>query len=246
MKPDIRRCSRLDRLYVPRDIGMYDFHTHTFLSDGVLSPVELVRRAYVRGYRVIAVTDHVGPGNVESVLKTLVTDCAAVSARWDILALPGVEITHVPKQDIDMVAKAAKGLGARIVIVHGETPVEPVEPGTNEAAISSPWVDVLAHPGIVSLEDARLAAEKGVFLEISARKGHSLANGHVVRMAQQAGALTVLDSDAHEPDDLLTPELSEKVALGAGLSQAEANSLVDTNPKSLLERLGVPLTTTSR
>ena len=27
---------------------MYDFHTHTFLSDGVLSPVELIRRAHVK------------------------------------------------------------------------------------------------------------------------------------------------------------------------------------------------------
>ena len=220
---------------------MYDFHTHTFLSDGVLSPVELIRRAFVRGYRAMAVTDHVGIGNLEMVLKILVKDCEATSARWDIRVVPGVEITHVPKEDIDMVAKAAKGLGARIVIVHGETVVEPVEPGTNHAAISSSAVDVLAHPGIIDLEDARLAAINGVFLEISARKGHSLANGHVVKMAQQAGALTVLDSDAHEPDDLLTPELTRKVALGAGLSHEEASTLLQSNPESLLNKLGVPL-----
>ena len=54
---------------------MYDFHTHTFLSDGVLSPIELIRRALVRGYKAIAVTDHVGLGNVEYVLKILVIDC---------------------------------------------------------------------------------------------------------------------------------------------------------------------------
>jgi histidinol phosphatase-like PHP family hydrolase len=175
------------------------------------------------------------------VLKILVKDCEATSARWDIRVVPGVEITHVPKEDIDMVAKAAKGLGARIVIVHGETVVEPVEPGTNHAAISSSAVDVLAHPGIIDLEDARLAAMNGVFLEISARKGHSLANGHVVKMAQQAGALTVLDSDAHEPDDLLTPELTRKVALGAGLSHEETHTLLQSNPESLLNKLGVPL-----
>ena len=133
---------------------MFDFHTHTFLSDGVLSPVELIRRACVRGYQVIGVTDHVGIGNLEMVVKTLVKDCEAVSARWDILALPGVEITHVPKEDIDMVAKAAKALGAKIVVVHGETIVEPVEPGTNRAAISSSAVDILAHPGIIDIEDA--------------------------------------------------------------------------------------------
>ena len=220
---------------------MYDFHTHTFLSDGVLSPVELIRRAYVRGYKAMAVTDHVGIGNLEMVLNTLVKDCQATSARWDICVVPGVEITHVPKDDIDMVAKAAKGLGAGIVIVHGETVVEPVEPGTNHAAISSSAVDILAHPGIIEAEDAQLAARNGVFLEISARKGHSLSNGHVVKMANQAGALTVLDSDAHEPGDLLTPELTMNVALGAGLSHEEAYILLERNPKSLLNKLGVSL-----
>ena len=89
---------------------MYDFHTHTFLSDGVLSPIELIRRAHVKGYRVMAVTDHVGPGNMEMVLKMLKTDCRAASERWDVLALPGVEITHCPKEDIDRLAKEAKAL----------------------------------------------------------------------------------------------------------------------------------------
>ena len=220
---------------------MYDFHTHTFLSDGVLSPVELIRRAHVRGYRVIAITDHVGIGNLEIVIKTLVKDCEATSARWDILALPGVEITHVPKEDIDMVAKAAKGLGAKVVVVHGETVVEPVEPGTNRAAISSPAVDILAHPGIIDPEDAGLASRRGVFLEVSARKGHSLANGHVVQTALNAGAPMVLDSDAHEPEDLLTPELCRKVALGAGLTPLQTATLLESSPATLLNRLGFPM-----
>lgn len=220
---------------------MFDFHTHTFLSDGVLSPIELIRRASVRGYQVIGVTDHVGPGNVEYVVKTLVTDCGAASSRWDILALPGVEITHVPKEDIDEVARAAKGLGAKLVVVHGETPVEPVEPGTNRAAILSDSVDIVAHPGLIEMEDARLASERGVFLEISARKGHSLANGHVVKVAAQAGTLTILDSDAHAPEDLLTPEMTQKVALGAGLDSEEAHLLLNKNPEGLLAKLGVSM-----
>ena len=220
---------------------MYDFHTHTFLSDGVLSPVELIRRAHVRGYQVIGVTDHVGLGNLELVVRTLVKDCKLASGRWNILALPGVEITHVPKDDIDMVAKAAKEMGASLVVVHGETVVEPVEPGTNRAAIGSSAVDILAHPGLISQEDARLASERGVFLEISARKGHSLTNGHVVRMAAATGALTLLDSDAHEPDDLLTPEMTEKITLGAGLADDESQAVLQRNPKTLLSKLGVSL-----
>lgn len=218
---------------------MYDFHTHTFLSDGVLSPIELIRRACVRGYKAMAVTDHVGLGNLEYVVGTLVVDCELASRRWDILALPGVEITHVPKEDIDLVARTAKEMGAKLVAVHGETPVEPVEPGTNEAAIRSPWVDVLAHPGLISADEARLAAERGVRLEVSARRGHSFANGHVVKMARRAGAILVLDSDAHAPEDLLTEELCLKVARGAGLEEEEVRTLLEDNPRELLAKLGV-------
>jgi len=219
---------------------MYDFHTHTFLSDGVLSPIELIRRALVRGYTALAVTDHVGMGNVEYVVKTLVVDCEQATKRWDILALPGVEITHVPKEDIDLVARTAKGMGAKLVAVHGETPVEPVEPGTNDAALRSDFVDVLAHPGLITYEEARLAAEMGIYLEVSARKGHSLANGHVAKTAKDAGAITVLDSDAHEPDDLLTPDIRQKVARGAGLTDDEVHALLEINPRRLLAKLGFP------
>ena len=221
---------------------MYDFHTHTFLSDGALSPTELIRRALARGYRAMALTDHVGLGNLEFVLKALIIDCEQASKRWDILALPGVEITHVPKEDIDLVARTAKEMGAKLVAVHGETPVEPVEPGTNEAALRSDFVDVLAHPGLITYDEARLAAERGIYLEVSARKGHSLANGHVVKIARKAGADTVLDSDAHEPDDLLTPDITLKIARGAGLSDDEVHALLETNPRKLLAKLGFPVT----
>ena len=219
---------------------MYDFHTHTFLSDGALSPTELIRRALARGYRAMALTDHVGLGNLEFVLKALIIDCEQATKRWDILALPGVEITHVPKEDIDLVARTAKEMGAKLVAVHGETLVEPVEPGTNEAALRSDFVDVLAHPGLITYDEARLAAERGIYLEVSARKGHSLANGHVVKIAKEAGAATVLDSDAHEPEDLLTPEIRQKVAKGAGLSDDEVHELLETNPRKLLAKLGFP------
>ena len=217
---------------------MYDFHTHTFLSDGALAPIELVRRAQVIGYRGMAITDHVGPGNLEYVVRTLTVDCRAATSRWDILVLPGVEITHAPKEDIDMLASEAKKMGARVVNVHGETIVEPVEPGTNMAAVKSGDVDILAHPGLVTHEVASIAAANGVFLEVSGRRGHAYANGHVVRVAREAGARMVLDSDAHEPGDLLTDEMALQVALGAGLSRAEAEALLSDGPRQVLERVG--------
>lgn len=221
---------------------MYDFHTHTFLSDGELAPTELIRRAIHNGYRVIAVTDHVGIGNVEYVVKTLVKDCAAASKRWDILALPGVEITYVPLEDIDAVARDARALGAKMVNVHGETVVEPVQPGTNLAALRSQHVDVLAHPGLITPDEARIAAERGIFLEISARRGHGFANGHVARVAHAAGARIILDSDAHAPGDLLTRDFAMKVARGAGLDADAANQLLEAAPLDLLKKVGVEYT----
>ena len=216
---------------------MFDFHTHTFLSDGVLSPIELIRRAMHIGYKTMAITDHVGPGNLEFVLNTLKTDCLMAEKRWDIEVLPGVEITHTPIEDINDLAKEAKKLGAKIVNVHGETIMEPVVAGTNLAAVSSPYVDILAHPGLISPEEAKIASQNGIFLEVSGRKGHGLSKGHVVKTASEAGASIILDSDAHEPEDLMTREYAEKVALGSGLSLNRTRDLLDKAPISLLKRL---------
>ena len=85
-----------------------------------------------------------------------------------------------------------------------------------------------------------LAAANGVFLEVSASRGHDFANGHVVRVAGEAGARIVLDSDAHAPEDLLTRELAgEQVALGAGLSEEDARGLLEKGPHDLLAKIGV-------
>ena len=220
---------------------IYDFHTHTYLSDGVLSPMELIRRAYDRGYRAIAITDHVGLADQGRVVPVLVEECANAMSRWDIIAIAGVEITHIPASLIPEAAASAKELGAQLVVVHGETIVEPVEPGTNAAAVGSLHVDVLAHPGLVTADDATTAAQRGVYLELSARRGHSLANGHVVRVGQRANANLILDSDTHEPEDLLTEQMTRQIATGAGLQEEDLDTLLDSNPRRLLEKLGFSL-----
>ena len=80
-----------------------------------------------------------------------------------------------------------------------------------------------------------MAVENG---EVSGRKGHSFANGHVIAVAREAGAELWLDSDAHEPEDLLAPELADPIAVGAGLNIEEAHALLKINPQNLLARLG--------
>ena len=123
------------------------------------------------------------------------------------------------------------------MVVHGETRVEPVEKGTNLAALHSPHVDILAHPGLLSLEEAELAAENGIFLEISARKGHCLTNGHVASLAQQTGAKLLLNSDAHGRQDLLTAPFAEAVIHGTGLDDTACRQILTINPQTLLKKL---------
>jgi histidinol phosphatase-like PHP family hydrolase len=219
---------------------VYDFHTHTSLSDGSLSPIELIRRALARGYKAIALTDHVGIGYLDRIITELSADCALARAHWDILAIPGVELTHIPPQAIGESAKRAKELGAWLVVVHGESIIEPVERGTNIAALQCPSVDILAHPGLITLEEAELAAARGAFLEISARKGHSLANAHISQLARLTGAKLLLNSDAHDEADLLTPDLARKIAQGAGLSEDEIDEVLANNAHTLLKRLPTP------
>ncbi len=199
---------------------MIDLHTHTFFSDGELVPAELVRRAAVAGYTGLAITDHADQSNTVWLLSNLVDVVDALGAANNMQVLAGVELTHVPPQMIAGAAKLARDNGAEIIVVHGETIVEPVIEGTNRAAIEA-GVDILSHPGLISEEDVRLAAEKGVCLEITTRKGHSLTNGHVVKLALQYGAKLVIDNDTHGPGDLMSPEMSHKIALGAGLTEAQ-------------------------
>ena len=75
---------------------MIDLHTHTILSDGMLIPSELVRRAVVNGVKTIALTDHVDHSNIESVIPALVKVSEELNKYWDIIVLPGVELTHIP------------------------------------------------------------------------------------------------------------------------------------------------------
>lgn len=216
---------------------LYDFHTHTFLSDGALSPIELIRRALVKGCTAIGLTDHVGIGSLQRIITELREDCALAQAYWGILAIPGVELTHLPPQAITEAAHKAKELGAKLVIVHGETTMEPVEKGTNLTAVQSPHVDILAHPGLITPEEAFLAAQNSIFLELTSRQGHCLNNSHIATIAQKTAALLLVNSDAHTERDLLTTSITESIASAAGLTEQQRHQALIQNPLLLIEKI---------
>ncbi len=214
---------------------MIDLHTHSLLSDGDLLPAELVRRAEHTDYRYIGITDHVGPSNLDFVVPRIAEVAESLNKIMHIKVIPGVELTHVPPVIIGELADRARSLGAKLVVVHGESVVEPVAPGTDHSAIEAD-IDILAHPGLIIPEDVELAARRGISLEISARKGHSLTNGHVAKLATEMGAHLVLNTDSHSPSDLITKEHAMVIARGAGLDVEQARDMF-RNSERLVESI---------
>ena len=203
---------------------MIDLHTHSIFSDGELVPAEHLRRVENLGYEAVAITDHADSSNFDFIIPRIVKAAEDLNRFSRTRLVPGIELTHIPPEMFaDLVAQSRK-LGAQIIVGHGETVMEPVKAGTNIAAIQA-GVDILAHPGFITGEEAQLAAEKGVYLELTGRKGHSLTNGHVARIALETGALLVVNADAHGPGDFMTDAMAETVALGAGLDKARYEKL---------------------
>ena len=222
-----------------KDLGKrIDFHIHSIFSDGSLLPAAIAREAEVKGHAAVAISDHVDASNLEEVLAALTKFVKKQGKTLSVQVLPGVELSYLRPDLIKDYAKQARKLGAKIVIVHGQSPVEPVIPGTNiESVKLKGLVDILAHPGnTLTEEEARLAKENGIFLELSTRRGHKEGNRHVAQMAMKTGAKLLVDTDSHNETDMITQEQAYQVALDAGLSEEEAVKAVKDNPQELLAR----------
>jgi len=207
-------------------LKMIDLHTHCVFSDGELIPFELLRRVEVMGYGALAITDHADASNLKEILEAI----KKAAQSWNeinpqIKLIPGIELTHIPPSLMKSLVEDARNLGAKVIVVHGETLVEPVAPGTNLAALNAD-IDILAHPGLITEEEVILAKERGICLEISGRKGHCLSNGHVARLAKKIGAKLVINSDGHAPGDYLTLDFARKIALGAGLDETDFEKML--------------------
>ncbi len=203
---------------------MFDLHTHSLLSDGALLPSEVAVRYLSAGYKIIAITDHADYSNIESIVKAVLE----FSHHWpkdsQIKVLPGVELTHLPPAQFKPLAKFARTKGIKIIVAHGETLVEPVIKGTNRAALEAD-IDILAHPGLISDEDVKLAKKKGIFLEITSRQGHRDTNPNIVERALKFGARLILNNDSHQPEDIINPEELIKVGMKSGLSHKEIDKI---------------------
>jgi histidinol phosphatase-like PHP family hydrolase len=214
---------------------MIDLHTHTLFSDGVLLPSELVYRAKFKGYTAIALTDHGDFSTFDFAIPRLISVASQLTEYYDIQVIPGVEITYVPPPLLKEAVTVCRKLGAKLIVVHGETPAETVPPGTNRAAILS-GADILAHPGYITGEEVLLAKENDIYLEITTRNGHNKANSLVAELALCHGTKIIMNTDSHEPDNLLT---AQKITDTLKMSNLPSNyyEAMQNNAKELINKL---------
>jgi putative hydrolase len=203
---------------------MYNLHAHTFFSDGDLLPSEVAVRYQEKGYAIIAITDHADYSNIKPLAKSIVEFCRRWPKNSSIKVLPGVELTHLPPEQFKPLAAIARIEGLKVIIAHGETPVEPVAKNTNHFALLAD-IDILAHPGLISDADTQLAAKRGVFLEITSRHGHNQTNAHVIKQARKFKAKLILNNDSHACSDIISPLQLAKIGQDCGLTQTEIDKI---------------------
>lgn len=187
------------------------------------------------GYKAIAITDHADYSNIKPATDAILE----FSSHWPkdsgIKVLPGIELTHLPPTQFRPLAKYARAKGIKIIIAHGQTLAEPVVEGTNRAALEAD-IDILAHPGLISEEDVKLAKRKNIFLEVTSRKNHRDTNPHVVEYALKWGARLILSSDSHMPEDIITPAQLIDTGRRAGLSQKDIKNIYQKVERFILKK----------
>lgn len=192
-------------------------------------------RYMAAGYKAIAICDHVDYSNIKNTVEAILSFTRHWPAYAKIKVLPGVELTHLPLEQFKPLAKYARSKGIKIIVAHGQSPAEPVTAGTNRAALEAD-IDILAHPGMITDEEVLLAKKRGIFLEITARRGHRETNSLVAAKALSLGAKLIIDTDSHSPEDILSHDALINVALAAGLDTKQIDHLFNGVREFLVKR----------
>ncbi len=213
-----------------------DLHTHTTLSDGRNTLEEMAEAARGRGYAYLAITDHsASHGFGDNVTAERLWERIEEIREWNrgrrgFRLLAGSEVNIGVDGALDYPEDLLAELDWTIASVHTSFSIsEERMTARIVAAIENPHVDCIGHltgrligrrePYAVDVEAVvAAAAASGTMLEINGNPNRRDLKEEHARMAAEAGAMVVLDTDAHGIETLDNMNYAVIVARGAGLA----------------------------
>jgi DNA polymerase (family X) len=244
-------AGRLPRLIEEPDLRG-DLHSHTVASDGRNTIEQMSVAARERGYEYLAVTDHsatMGFGNDVSPrqLERQIERVREVNRTMEgIELLAGTEVNVLPDGGLDYDDALLAELDWVIASVHSSFRIS--EAAMTErivSAVEHPHVDAIGHltgrmigrrPGYaVDVERVIEAAVKtATMLEINANPNRRDMSDTHARAAAQAGALIVINSDAHGVESFRVARYGIATARRAWLAP---DDVANTRPWAEFSRL---------
>jgi histidinol phosphatase-like PHP family hydrolase len=214
-----------------------DLHTHTDLTDGIVSLEGMVAAAQARGYEYYAVTDH-----APNLVMQRMTDEKMLAQRGELRALAetaglallhGTELNIAADGSVDWDEDFLSGFDICVASVHGSFEQDRATMTKRFiAAAENPFVNIIGHPLTrkvgrrppvkVDLDALYAAcARTGTALEINASPDRMDLPPEHIADARQAGVKFAIDTDAHSLKDLTNMRFGVAAARFGGLTSAD-------------------------
>jgi len=214
-----------------------DLHTHTDLTDGIVSLAGMIAAAEARGYEYYAVTDH-----APNLVMQRMTDEKMLAQRAEVRALAdttrmallhGTELNIAADGSVDWDEDFLSGFDMCVASVHSSFEQDRATMTKRFiTAIENPRVNIIGHPMTrkvgrrppvqVDLDALYAAcARTGTALEINASPDRMDLPPEHIGAAQAAGVKFAIDTDAHSLVDLTHMPFGVAAARFGGLTSAD-------------------------
>jgi histidinol phosphatase-like PHP family hydrolase len=211
-----------------------DLHTHTDLTDGIVSLEGMIAAAEARGYEYYAVTDH-----APNLVMQRMTDEKMLAQREQLRALAGTtamtllhgtELNIAADGSVDWDEDFLSGFDLAVASVHSSFEQDRATMTKRFiTAAENPRVNIIGHPLTrkvgrrppveVDLDALYAAcARTGTALEINASPDRMDLPPQYIAAARQAGVKFAIDTDAHSLKDLANMRYGVAAARFGGLT----------------------------